>query len=161
MPTKLRNLKNKAIEACESHGHVMQRFYRGPYSIALGVKRTYHSQCLRCNKGVTVHLKPMPNEIDIGGEAVALNCEAPWHSDFISLACLWHGGQKTALYTFACNHGIIYTERGADNLITEIEECLTKTKKPRYIEELKLFRQYVKEKKLEFQVKHVIGDRFS
>jgi hypothetical protein len=27
-----------------------------------------------CTAGVTVNLKPMPNEIDIGGDAVAVGC---------------------------------------------------------------------------------------
>jgi hypothetical protein len=33
-----------------------------------------HSHCKVCGKTVTINSHPMPNEIDIGGEAVALNC---------------------------------------------------------------------------------------
>lgn len=33
------------------------------------------SVCKICGKRVVIMPKPLPNEIDIGGEAVALNCE--------------------------------------------------------------------------------------
>lgn len=33
-----------------------------------------HSKCRRCGMGVQILTHPAPNEIDIGGEAVALNC---------------------------------------------------------------------------------------
>ena len=30
--------------------------------------------CITCEREVRITLKPLPNEINIGGEAVALNC---------------------------------------------------------------------------------------
>jgi hypothetical protein len=34
------------------------------------------AKCRDCPAQVTVNTKPMPNEIDIGGDAVAVNCPA-------------------------------------------------------------------------------------
>lgn len=33
-----------------------------------------HTSCPDCDREAQVNTRPMPNEIDIGGEAVALNC---------------------------------------------------------------------------------------
>ena len=37
-------------------------------------KNVAYSRCKICGMEVSVNVKPMPNEIDIGGEAVALDC---------------------------------------------------------------------------------------
>lgn len=76
MPTKARRLKEEALQACKNRGHAMSNFFR-PYITVVKVKRSekiWQSYCKNCGKGVCVNLKPLPNEIDIAGEAVALNC---------------------------------------------------------------------------------------
>lgn len=64
-------LEREALRACEWRGHEM-----GPFAASEwrpdSVSTAY---CNFCGRGVTVNARPMPNEIDIGGEAVALNCE--------------------------------------------------------------------------------------
>lgn len=65
---KLERLRHEAEEACEFRGHVMKRFEHYAKGRCL-------STCKLCGKAVSVIVKPAPNEIDIGGEAVALQCE--------------------------------------------------------------------------------------
>ena len=64
--TKLNGLIREAKHSCGFRGHRMARFTH------LGSRAI--SECLICRKGVEVNANPMPNEIDIGGEAVAVNC---------------------------------------------------------------------------------------
>ena len=65
---KLQRLIGEARESCEGRGHVMHRFHHSEdEGRALGV-------CRVCYKVVAVKTNPLPNEIDIGGEAVALHC---------------------------------------------------------------------------------------
>lgn len=69
MPTKLRRLKSEALEACRFRGHKML-----PWLTSIGAR--YHkTQCETCKRFAFVCLRPLPNEVDIFGEAVALNCE--------------------------------------------------------------------------------------
>ena len=74
MPTRVRRLQTEAIKACEARGHKMIPFYK----IALNhihIGRIYYrTHCERCEMDVHIALHPLPNEIEIGGEAVALNC---------------------------------------------------------------------------------------
>jgi hypothetical protein len=67
-----RALEAEARAACERRGHRMHPF------VALGDWHPHETRavCSACGREVTVNLRPMPNEIDIGGEAVALNCDA-------------------------------------------------------------------------------------
>ena len=65
--TKLNRLKREARDAAEWRGHTLARFRASD-------TRYHFAQCTQCNQGVSVTLTPRPNEIDIGGEAVALNC---------------------------------------------------------------------------------------
>ena len=60
-------LKKEAIESCEFRGHIMGRF-------AHVAPDSAYSICRRCGAEVSVDSRPMPNEIDIGGEAVGLSC---------------------------------------------------------------------------------------
>ena len=64
-------LEMEAREAAEWRGHVMTEF---AYKLTPGRTQGY-SKCKRCGKGVWTDTRPMPNGIDISGEAVALNCE--------------------------------------------------------------------------------------
>ena len=69
--TKLERLRKEALAACEYRGHKMKRFQK----IYNGIVNTAaFSNCKICDKQVVVIKKPQPNEIDVGGEAVALGC---------------------------------------------------------------------------------------
>ncbi len=67
--TKLAYLKRSAIQSCEFRGHTMTRFSR--------VARSHVAHCKGCNKQAWVTEMPLPNDIMISGEAVALNCGVP------------------------------------------------------------------------------------
>ena len=67
-PGKSFGLEREALEACNFRGHDMTEFRE----IQDYVSR---STCVRCEMEVTCDVHPAPNGIDIGGEAVALNCE--------------------------------------------------------------------------------------
>ena len=64
----LRDLKTEAKSAATWRGHHMKRFETVNGHAATSV-------CRWCSMGIYVDAKPAPNGIDIGGEAVALNCE--------------------------------------------------------------------------------------
>lgn len=65
-------LKNEATDACHNRGHIL-----GDWKDFISENNIIgHNECLHCNKGVQVMTHPMPNEIEIGGEAVALDCDA-------------------------------------------------------------------------------------
>jgi hypothetical protein len=64
---KERRLKKEALEACGFRGHEMERFTKLE-------KGNFISCCIYCGKEVQVLLSPKPNEIEIGGEAVASHC---------------------------------------------------------------------------------------
>ena len=71
--TKERRLKKEAIESCKFRGHQMTKF------MWLGEKDwrhldEYRAICFVCLKYVDVNLMPLPNQIEIGGTAVALGC---------------------------------------------------------------------------------------
>jgi len=64
----LRTLKKIALESTDFRGHRMTRFKR--YNAV-----TAFATCKDCGMQVAVTTKPLPNDIDVGGEAVALTCE--------------------------------------------------------------------------------------
>lgn len=66
---KLQSLINSAKESCSFRGHKMDRFNHNEDGYSA------YSACLCCGKTVVVNTRPMPNDIDICGEAVALNCK--------------------------------------------------------------------------------------
>lgn len=68
---RIERLRQEAIASAGYRGHKMARctiFYDG-YG---GIRAT--SVCKRCGMGLVVITKPNPNDIDISGEAIALNC---------------------------------------------------------------------------------------
>lgn len=69
--TKMNRLKKKAMEACDFRGHTMKGWQTGE------TKSLSVNTCTECCMMVAVRTRPMPNEIAIGGEAVALNCKNP------------------------------------------------------------------------------------
>ena len=67
MTKTLGELKREAGQACFFRGHAMDEWQAVTSEIAC-------SECIACDAYVEVRTKPMPNEIDIGGTAVALHC---------------------------------------------------------------------------------------
>lgn len=65
--TKMNRLKKEARECCEFRGHNMRRFKTMDSHRAI-------TSCKVCDRLVRVDTKPLPNDIDISGEAVALEC---------------------------------------------------------------------------------------
>lgn len=61
-------LRNDARRGATWRGHVMTRFR----AYATG---RWESYCRECGMEVNVKTRPAPNEVNISGEAVALNCE--------------------------------------------------------------------------------------
>lgn len=70
MTTKLQRLSQEAYTACNDRGHTMRRWV---YSTVNGRVQA-DSTCKQCGLDVQVLLAPLPNQIDIGGPAVAINC---------------------------------------------------------------------------------------
>ena len=69
---ELVRLINEAKQSIQNRGHVIDdqwELYAHSYRL------TAYIECVRCSKGVQVNTAPMPNQIDIGGEAVALGCK--------------------------------------------------------------------------------------
>jgi len=65
----LKQLKSSARHSAEWRGHNIGKFITlDPYVSAEAV-------CRKCGKAVYVNSEPMPNEITISGEAVALGCD--------------------------------------------------------------------------------------
>lgn len=65
-------LEVEALEAARFRNHRMSMFtmVSNDYRVY-----GYDSTCLDCGMDVRVNPHPAPNQIDIGGEAVALNCK--------------------------------------------------------------------------------------
>lgn len=63
-----KKIRQEAISACNFRGHSMKLF-------VWTSKTTAYSECRHCKKQVAINRKPLPNEIDIAGEAVALSCK--------------------------------------------------------------------------------------
>lgn len=73
--SKQRRLKAQALESCRFRGHKMGKFFEVLPLYWAGKARVFIATCKVCGKEVAVNLKPAANEIEIGGEAVALGCE--------------------------------------------------------------------------------------
>ena len=65
---KLIKLIKSALKSCEFRGHKMQYIDGKTGKWAL-------YECVNCKRTVTIDTNPAPNGIDIGGEAVAVNCK--------------------------------------------------------------------------------------
>ena len=64
--TKLQKLMNSEALSAEFRGHTIGWTFVS--------EKLANGTCLHCGMELQVFTAPMPNEIDIGGEAVALNC---------------------------------------------------------------------------------------
>ena len=71
--TKFDSLKHNAATSCSSRGHKMSKF--STHRTLMSERRIGISYCKECRMMVVVDTHPAPNGIDIGGEAVALNCD--------------------------------------------------------------------------------------
>jgi len=68
--TRIARLKRSALESCNWRGHRMERFRVSSDNTRV----IAYSHCRDCHREVSCDTNPLPNGIDIGGEAVALNC---------------------------------------------------------------------------------------
>lgn len=68
--TRYERLRREAKATAERRGHDMENFDRAHWRIP----GNGSSECKRCGAYVRINCNPMPNEIDIGGDAVAVNC---------------------------------------------------------------------------------------
>jgi len=67
----LETLRRHAAKACNFRGHSMQ--WSNPFGSASGPHSMFGT-CRHCRMEVLIREAPAPNGIDIGGEAVALQC---------------------------------------------------------------------------------------
>jgi len=70
MNLDIKRLKIEAMESCNFRGHNMGEWQESFLPNYRGI-----SKCKKCGKQVCILLNPLPNEIDIGGEAVAFHCD--------------------------------------------------------------------------------------
>jgi hypothetical protein len=67
MANEMKKLQKEAKASAQSRNHNLAEFTQlGPH---LAV-----AECVHCGMEVATNTHPQPNEIDIGGEAVALDC---------------------------------------------------------------------------------------
>jgi len=74
MPTKLRKLKEEAVISCTKRLHNMGNFIGWTGVGHKEGQRIHTAYCKYCRLYVQVILRPLPNEINIGGNAVAITC---------------------------------------------------------------------------------------
>jgi hypothetical protein len=70
---KIERLRLEALESCRFRGHKMGQFITLASRNGQALVRVAY--CTMCNKQVAIDSHPTPNGIEIGGEAVALECE--------------------------------------------------------------------------------------
>lgn len=75
MARRIVTLKASAMESARFRGHVMQRFVTdGDNRDPKDRNWRATSTCRDCDAWVQVNTRPMPNDTDISGTAVAINC---------------------------------------------------------------------------------------
>jgi hypothetical protein len=71
---KLKKLKRQAKSSAEFHGHTL-----GPWKSNLifptRTRAVELSICIHCGEWVAVDTRPLPNGINVGGTAVAMECK--------------------------------------------------------------------------------------
>lgn len=68
---KIVRLKTEALQAAQARGHSLGHFITTTGS---DFRRTALAECSKCGAWVQVNTHPAPNQIDIGGPAVAIGC---------------------------------------------------------------------------------------
>ena len=76
--SKAARLKKSAYESATWRGHKMSHW--STWTDGQGRHSRFTSECVLCNRGMQVRLRPLPNEIDISGEAVAVTCDRTWQA---------------------------------------------------------------------------------
>src|SRR5262245_33173198 len=66
----LRTLRKAARIAAAERGHDL-----APFQTLRSRANMQQTECRSCNAHVTVTTRPLPNEVDIGGSAVAVSCD--------------------------------------------------------------------------------------
>jgi len=90
---KMNKLQRSAMESCDFRGHNMGTWRN----------LTHHSvvsKCIDCGKEVVCNTQPDPNDIAIGGEAVALHCLSDRDRENKSksyLYCSWRRDGRTII----------------------------------------------------------------
>ena len=88
----LLNLKREAEEAATRRGHRLE--WTSPWH---GEHRSVQqAECAACGAFASVSTRPMPNEIDVGGSAVAVDC--------LEIQGAWAAGCNLPRYAGA--HGV-------------------------------------------------------
>lgn len=72
MMTKEQTLRKAARESCRFRGHNMAKSWSLSYFYG---RQRQSLSCKDCSMAVVIALKPAPNSIDIGGQAVAMHCD--------------------------------------------------------------------------------------
>jgi hypothetical protein len=67
----LGGLRRQALTSTANRGHVIKWQEQLPYRKG----RMQYGDCAKCGLAVRVCTDPLPNEIEIGGEALALTCQ--------------------------------------------------------------------------------------
>ena len=70
MPTALRQLEKSALSSANKRGHTLELKWRK--------SNASEFVCSNCNAWVQCKTNPAPNDIDIGGPAVAVDCDINW-----------------------------------------------------------------------------------
>jgi len=65
----LQELKVRAEDSANYRFHELGEWIEHPWK-----PHVFYNYCIDCNMQVAVNSSPLPNEISIGGEVVALNC---------------------------------------------------------------------------------------
>ncbi len=71
---KERWLKSKARHSTKLRGHRMEKSWKR--LDAQGWEQSL--KCIECGMESIIDLQPLPNGVDISGEAIALNCPVRW-----------------------------------------------------------------------------------
>lgn len=106
----LQQLKNEATLSTTFRGH-----HLGEWQDVVD-ERGSLNECLECGKKVCVVVKPLPNEIDIGGEAVALSCTDQSKDTFLVPYLGIKSSYKLAMETWGINPTII------EEILTTVED---------------------------------------
>ena len=69
---KLGILRSEANGAAEARGHLM--VWGAPWHGEF--RSVQHGQCETCGAEASVSTRPIPNEIDVSGSAVAVDCDS-------------------------------------------------------------------------------------
>ncbi len=80
---KKRQLIQEAKHSANCLGH---RLSRWQHSIEYWGDKYSVAHCLDCGADVAVNQRPAPNEIDVGGAAVSLNCEGTKKPSLMTLS---------------------------------------------------------------------------